>query len=87
MISPDDINIFRIQMAACMSQINEAATLLEDACARLGDMPSHEASNATEQHIEQAIQTLKRAIEAAENSNHAGENAVIRAAAAIEDMI
>lgn len=40
-------------------------------------------TNATEQEAERAIAHLKRAIEAAENSNQAGENAVVRAAEAI----
>lgn len=40
-------------------------------------------SNATEQQAEAAIKLLKQAIEAAENSNQAGENAVVRAAAAL----
>ena len=36
--------------------------------------------NATEAQAERAIATLKRAIEAAENSNQAGENFVVGAA-------
>lgn len=40
--------------------------------------------NATEQEAEAAIKILKRAIDAAENSNQAGENAVLRAAKAID---
>lgn len=39
--------------------------------------------NATEQQAERAIAVLKRAIDAAENSNQAGENAVVKAAMAI----
>lgn len=39
--------------------------------------------NATEAEAEAAIRILKGAIEAAENANQAGENAVVRAAAAI----
>lgn len=39
--------------------------------------------NATEDEAERAIACLKRAIDAAENSNQAGENAVVRAAEAI----
>lgn len=39
--------------------------------------------NATEEQAERAIVHLRRAIEAAENSNQAGENAVVRAAEAI----
>jgi len=39
--------------------------------------------NATEQEADRAIAFLKRAIDAAENSNQAGENAVVEAAEAI----
>lgn len=45
-----------------------------------------ELANATEAQAERAIVTLKRAIEAAENSNQAGENFVV-AAAAGEDLL
>lgn len=38
-------------------------------------------ANATEAQAERAIATLKRAIDAAENSNQAGENFVVAAAA------
>jgi hypothetical protein len=38
---------------------------------------------ATEHQAERAITYLKKAIDAAENSNQAGENAVVRAAEAI----
>lgn len=38
--------------------------------------------NATEQQAEKAIAMLKRAIDAAENSNQAGENAVVLFASA-----
>lgn len=37
--------------------------------------------NVTEAQAEKAIGVLKRAIDAAENSNQAGENAVVKAAA------
>ena len=39
--------------------------------------------NVTEAQAEKAIGVLKRAIDAAENSNQAGENAVVKAAAII----
>jgi len=39
-------------------------------------------NNATEAQAEAAIKVLKRMIEAAEASNQAGENAVVKAAAA-----
>lgn len=39
--------------------------------------------NATERQAERAIAVLKRAIDAAENSNQAGEDAVVKAAIAI----
>lgn len=39
--------------------------------------------DATEAEADAAIVVLERAIEAARNSNQAGENAVVRAAAAI----
>jgi ectoine hydroxylase-related dioxygenase (phytanoyl-CoA dioxygenase family) len=41
-------------------------------------------TNATEAQAERAIAVLKRAIEAAENSNQAGENFVVAAAAGPE---
>ena len=50
-------------------------------------------ANATEAQAERAIVTLKRAIDAAENSNQAGENFVVGAAnweallAALEDAV
>jgi hypothetical protein len=40
-------------------------------------------TNATEDEAGRAIAHLKKAIEAADNSNQAGENAVVRAAEAI----
>lgn len=40
-----------------------------------------ELANATEAQAERAISVLKRAIDAAENSNQAGENFVVAAAA------
>lgn len=40
-----------------------------------------ELANATEAQAERAIAILKRAIDAAENSNQAGENFVVAAAA------
>lgn len=43
-------------------------------------------ANATEAQAEKAIATLKRAIDAAQNSNQAGENFVV-AAAAGEDLL
>lgn len=45
--------------------------------------PTLQQVNASEEDAEAAIQHLLKAIDAARNSNQAGENAVVKAAAAI----
>lgn len=56
-----------------------AARILAD----VADEVSGETADATEAEADKAIEVLERAIEAARNSNQAGENAVVRAARAI----